>query len=39
MLIPLLVLAAATVYLGFDTRLTGGVATHISEFLLGGLPK
>jgi multicomponent Na+:H+ antiporter subunit D len=37
MLVPLLVFAAATIYLGFDTRLTGGIATRISEYLLGGL--
>lgn len=37
MLVPLLVLTFATVYLGFDTRITGGIATRISEYLLGGL--
>lgn len=37
MLAPLVALAAATVYLGFDTRLTGGIATRIAESLLGGL--
>lgn len=37
MLAPLIALAAATIYLGFDTRLTGGVATRIAEYLLGGL--
>lgn len=36
MLLPLLALAFTTVYLGFDTRLTGGIATRIAEFLLGG---
>ncbi len=37
MLAPLIALAAATIYLGFDTRLTGGVATRIAESLLGGI--
>ena len=37
MLAPLLILAAATVYLGFDTRLTGGTALTIADYLLGGL--
>jgi len=36
MLAPLITLAAATIYLGFDTRLTGGVAMRIAEYLLGG---
>ncbi len=37
MLSPLLFLAAATVYLGLDTRLTAGVAASVADALLGGL--
>ncbi len=37
MLLPVLVLAAATVYFGFDTRLTAGVAETAAQMLLGGL--
>lgn len=37
MLLPLLLLAAATVYFGIDTRLTAGLAAGAAEFLLGGL--
>jgi multicomponent Na+:H+ antiporter subunit D len=37
MLLPLLILAAATVYFGIDTRLTAGIAGRAAEFLLGGL--
>jgi multicomponent Na+:H+ antiporter subunit D len=37
MLLPLLILAAATVYFGFDTRLIVGIAASAAEFLLGGL--
>ncbi|MCB1505425.1 MAG: monovalent cation/H+ antiporter subunit D family protein [Hyphomicrobiaceae bacterium] len=37
MLAPLIALAAATIYLGFDTRLTGGVARQIADFLLSGV--
>jgi multicomponent Na+:H+ antiporter subunit D len=37
MLLPLLVLAAATVYFGIDTRLTAGIAASAAQFLLGGL--
>jgi multicomponent Na+:H+ antiporter subunit D len=37
MLLPVLVLAAATVYFGFDTRLTAGVAGTAAQVLLGGL--
>lgn len=37
MLLPLLVLTAATVYFGFDTRLSVGVADAAARALLGGL--
>ncbi|MBM3526774.1 MAG: monovalent cation/H+ antiporter subunit D family protein [Alphaproteobacteria bacterium] len=37
MLLPILVLAAATVYFGFDTRATAGIATRAAEMLIGGL--
>ena len=37
MLLPVLALAAATVYFGFDTRLTAGVAGTAAQMLLGGL--
>lgn len=37
MLIPLLVLAAATVWFGIDTRWTAGVAGKAAEMLVGGL--
>ena len=37
MLLPLLVLAAATVYFGFDTRLTADVAGTAAQALIGGL--
>lgn len=37
MLVPLFVLAAATIYLGFDTRLSADVAGTIAQGLLGGL--
>jgi multicomponent Na+:H+ antiporter subunit D len=36
MLLPLLILAAATIYLGLDTRLTAGLAGMAAETLLGG---
>ncbi len=36
MLLPILVLAAATVYFGFDTRLTGDVAAAAAQALLRG---
>lgn len=39
MLLPLLLLAAATIYLGFDTRLTAGIASDVAEALLGGLKQ
>lgn len=37
MLVPLLVLAAATIYLGFDTRATAEIGGQIASLLLGGL--
>lgn len=37
MLLPLLLLAAATIYFGIDTRLTAGIAGEAARFLLGGL--
>jgi multicomponent Na+:H+ antiporter subunit D len=37
MLLPILVLATATVYFGFDTRLTAGMAAAAAEALIGGL--
>jgi hypothetical protein len=37
MLVPLLVLAAATLYLGIDTRATADVAAAAASMLLGGL--
>ncbi len=37
MLLPLLLLAAATIYFGIDTRLTAGIAGEAAQFLLGGL--
>lgn len=37
MLVPLWLLAFATVYLGFDTRATAGVASIIAENLYGGI--
>ena len=37
MLLPLLVLAAATVYFGFDTEWTVGVASKAAAALLGGI--
>jgi multicomponent Na+:H+ antiporter subunit D len=37
MLLPILVLAAATVYFGFDTRLTAGIAAQAADMLIGGL--
>ena len=37
MLLPLVVLALATVYLGFDTEWTAGVAGTAAKSLLGGL--
>jgi multicomponent Na+:H+ antiporter subunit D len=37
MLVPLLVLAAATVYFGIDTRASAGIAAEAAHALLGGL--
>jgi multicomponent Na+:H+ antiporter subunit D len=37
MLVPMLLLAAATVYFGIDTRLTAGIAGEAARLLLGGL--
>jgi multicomponent Na+:H+ antiporter subunit D len=37
MLLPILVLAAATVYFGIDTRATAGFAATAAEMLIGGL--
>jgi multicomponent Na+:H+ antiporter subunit D len=36
MLLPIIVLAAATVYFGFETSLTAGVADFAASMLLGG---
>jgi len=37
MLLPLLLLSGATVYLGFDTRLTVGIAAKAAQALLAGM--
>lgn len=37
MLLPLLALAAATIYLGLDTRFSAGIAGEVAAYLLGGL--
>ena len=37
MLVPLVALAVAIIYFGFDTRLTAGVAGQATEFLINGL--
>ena len=37
MLLPLLVLAAATIYFGIDTEWTAGIAGTAAKALLGGL--
>ena len=37
MLLPLLVLAAATIYFGIDTEWSAGIAARATEVLLGGL--
>ena len=37
MLIPILLLGAATVYFGIDTELTVGIASKAAEALVGGL--
>jgi multicomponent Na+:H+ antiporter subunit D len=38
MLIPVLLLAAATIYFGLDTEATVTVARKAAQSLLGGLP-
>jgi multicomponent Na+:H+ antiporter subunit D len=37
MLIPLLVLAAATIWFGIDTQWTAGIAGKAAQALIGGL--
>ena len=37
MLLPLIVLAAATIYFGIDTEWTAGIAGTTARALLGGL--
>jgi hypothetical protein len=37
MLLPILVLAAATVYFGLETSLSVGVTDFIAKMLLGGM--
>ena len=37
MLLPLILLAAATIYFGFDTEWTAGIANTAAKGLLGGL--
>ncbi len=37
MLVPILILAFASVYFGIDTQLTAGVASRVADMLLGGL--
>ena len=37
MLVPVLVLAAATIYFGFDTQASAGIASQAAHTLLGGL--
>ena len=37
MLIPILVLAAASIYFGIDTELSAGLASKAAEMLIGGL--
>lgn len=36
MLVPIVVLALAVIWFGFDTRLSAGIAAQAAEFLLGG---
>jgi multicomponent Na+:H+ antiporter subunit D len=36
MIVPILVLAAATIYFGIETRLTAGIASQAAALLLGG---
>ena len=37
MLLPIVVLAAATIYFGLDTQWTAGIASTIAGTLIGGL--
>ena len=37
MLVPLVVLAAATIFFGFDTEWTAGIASKAATALIGGL--
>jgi multicomponent Na+:H+ antiporter subunit D len=37
MMLPILALAAATIYFGFDTNLTANIAAAAAKMLLGGL--
>jgi multicomponent Na+:H+ antiporter subunit D len=37
MLVPILILALASVYFGIDTELSAGVASRVAEALIGGL--
>jgi multicomponent Na+:H+ antiporter subunit D len=37
MLVPIMVLAAATIYFGIDTRATASIASQVAAMLLGGL--
>ncbi len=38
MSVPLLILAIATIYFGFDTRFTAGLSNMAASYLLGGTP-
>jgi multicomponent Na+:H+ antiporter subunit D len=37
MLVPVLLLAAATVYFGFETQASAGIASQAAHALLGGI--
>jgi multicomponent Na+:H+ antiporter subunit D len=37
MLLPICLLAAATIYFGFDTEWSAGIASSAAKSLLGGL--
>jgi multicomponent Na+:H+ antiporter subunit D len=37
MLVPVLLLAAATIYFGFDTQASAGIASQVAHALVGGL--
>jgi multicomponent Na+:H+ antiporter subunit D len=37
MLLPLVVLAAATIYFGINTEWTAGIASTVAKTLVGGL--